>query len=157
MDSSDTQFWNKLAFFVLTANEKDNEVRYWEDADWFDASESLDAVVHDDVPILTGEDLWIARSGHYLKFLFCWCFTNIVKVCSISVSFSVSWDPHAWHAAHLTVSVSLCSSQSNSWGEVEGPWRPPSWLKKHFMGPRLRRGGCRKERNKMPSSLTRGH
>ena len=43
---------------VVTTDEEDDEVEAGEDADALHAAEGLDAVVHDHVPILTGQDLW---------------------------------------------------------------------------------------------------
>ncbi len=42
---------------VVTTDEENDEVHAGEDADGVDTTEGLDAVVHHDVPILTGQDL----------------------------------------------------------------------------------------------------
>ena len=56
----------------------------------------------------------------------------------------------------LRVSLSNCSSGSNTWGKVEDPWRVPCQLKKPFKGPRLSRLSCWEERKKIASSPMRG-
>ena len=43
---------------VVTADEEDDKVWDGKDSDGLDPAEGLDAVVHNDVPILTGEDLF---------------------------------------------------------------------------------------------------
>ena len=42
---------------VVAAHEQDDEVQGGHDADGVDAAERLDAVVHDHVPVLAGQDL----------------------------------------------------------------------------------------------------
>ena len=48
-------------------------------------------------------------------------------------------------AAHLTVSLYLCISQSIVSVRVEGPWRAACQLKKPLKGPTLRLGSCWEE------------
>ena len=75
----------------------------------------------------------------------CVFYKRTIKVCV-----SCCWrcpGTSALSAAHLTVSMCLCSSGSNARGE--GPRRAPCQLKKPFEGPRWRRGSCWEERKRI--------
>ena len=66
----------------------------------------------------------------------CVFYKRTIKVCV-----SCCWlcpGTSAPSAAHLTVSLYLCSSGRNAQGESSDPWRAPSQLKKPFKGPRRR-------------------